>query len=1296
MGIPKFYRWLSERYPQISQDASNAPEVDNFYLDMNGIIHVSAHSNSLGHLIPHLNSAKELPEVWSKIFAYIEMLVQLIKPKKLLYLALDGVAPRAKMNNQRERRYKSIYDIQLHMQREAKAGRQVEDNWFDSNAISPGTPFMLELNHQLKCFIKWKLQNDVNWKHLEVVLSGSDVPGEGEHKIMRYIRNHKTTPNQRHCIYGLDADLILLGLIAHEPYTVLLREEVKLGSVRSLPDRSLFGEPPKFQCLYINVLREYLTHEIAHMPQLDLERFIDDFVVLMLFVGNDFIPRLPTFEINEGAVNKLLDIYKAKWQETGYLSEGGVVNWEALNTFLKELPKYEYETLEKRIKSKKKGNNSAPMKATKKLPSIKEVAYSVTKEESDISGADVNEEFSLEQVSAESAVVKDQTPEELKSDENLATQFLKEKLGKFLEEGIHKIKKFYYSEHLRINLETQEGQEQLKEMIQKYLEGIQWVMFYYFEGVSDWQWYYPYHYAPMVSDFIEFQAKEISFDERGPFRPVEQLMGVLPPYSVRYLIPIPYQNLLKDPSLAQYFPEAPGIEYDSLCAQVGWQSMKVIVPFVPFDLLVDKARQIQESDELQEMNACRQEKVFWFGGDPYPEKSTLPQLIPDFECCVKEAEMHYERVSFTPTVLQGTAEVLPGFPSLKYLNYVPEEKDIAINVFQVASPFPTMVLSFLKDERTLQEAFDQLYDKQIYVDYPCKELGVVVGVSDETQFLPEMPPEYFAEVGMSKEGYLTHIRNEMKECLRATKGLEIKPELGTIVHFLPLKMMKKTLQGNFIPEWADEEFFVPLELVMLDREKGHPKNPPLFKNLSEEFQVGKEAIVLTKGEKFGSLGKIKGYCNDKFSPSGGVKVVTTQKPKFIYDQIKDAAKKEHEKYYTIGELARILKRPIGLVNRFLGTLKVNSRFKGKTKILQIGLNLKNEVKSLVVLRYARWAAFWNNGCEDKWQFSQKTLEMLKEYSSKYKEMWNEIEVKWTTGKRKFELMDIFRYAVNPLGEAEQVALWISKLPSAKEPWASIFSEYLNESVVEVLDKIASECPNETESRLVKCNPGHVFVESPLWVPHFTAFPQLFELGDRVLNINTSYHKSIPFGAEGTVISIVEKEYTEVLFDEVVVNTLSQGRRVLVPTKCLINLTQPNQCLKRGKQEKKPAFRESQIGNWTPFEVKKVQDRPNLQPKGKPLPPKPQPPQLSKPQPELQSNIKIPLKEIFTGYNPEASEFVPDPSSEIKQMINVGNSPEVLTKTKSEEDAKNEIFKLIQGDTTGPNQTPPPGSDLPMP
>ena len=101
MGIPKFYRWLSERYPLINENLAQneIPIYDNLYLDMNGIIH-----NCIG-VINDEGLTEE--DMMMRVFAYISRLFDIIKPRRLFYMALDGVAPRAKMNQQRARRFRS-------------------------------------------------------------------------------------------------------------------------------------------------------------------------------------------------------------------------------------------------------------------------------------------------------------------------------------------------------------------------------------------------------------------------------------------------------------------------------------------------------------------------------------------------------------------------------------------------------------------------------------------------------------------------------------------------------------------------------------------------------------------------------------------------------------------------------------------------------------------------------------------------------------------------------------------------------------------------------------------------------------------------------------------------------------------------------------------------------------------------------------------------------------------------------------------------------------------------------------
>lgn len=112
--------------------------------------------------------------------------------------AIDGVAPKAKMNQQRKRRFRSaIESIEKKIKEKkiltdwTKLGLdlpKLNESSFDSNVITPGTDFMDRLSIVIKHYIKERLQSDERWKDLNIVFSDSNVPGEGEHKILDYIK----------------------------------------------------------------------------------------------------------------------------------------------------------------------------------------------------------------------------------------------------------------------------------------------------------------------------------------------------------------------------------------------------------------------------------------------------------------------------------------------------------------------------------------------------------------------------------------------------------------------------------------------------------------------------------------------------------------------------------------------------------------------------------------------------------------------------------------------------------------------------------------------------------------------------------------------------------------------------------------------------------------------------------------------------------------------------------------------------------------------------------------------------
>jgi hypothetical protein len=159
--------------------------------------------------------------------AAIYSLYKLVRPRTVLYLAVDGVAPRAKMNQQRSRRFRAAKEMEAAaLERAARGYESFTSNNnknvvpFDSNCITPGTDFMLKLSLALQKWVQYKLDTDPIWQEgADVIVSGPDVPGEGEHKVMDFIRAERSKvsspyyrPNMVHVLYGTFSKFVIVFL----------------------------------------------------------------------------------------------------------------------------------------------------------------------------------------------------------------------------------------------------------------------------------------------------------------------------------------------------------------------------------------------------------------------------------------------------------------------------------------------------------------------------------------------------------------------------------------------------------------------------------------------------------------------------------------------------------------------------------------------------------------------------------------------------------------------------------------------------------------------------------------------------------------------------------------------------------------------------------------------------------------------------------------------------------------------------------------------------------------------------
>ncbi|KAJ7981220.1 5'-3' exoribonuclease [Quillaja saponaria] len=679
MGVPSFYRWLTNKYPKVVEKAieqkgdcldtsmpnPNGMEFDNLYLDMNGIIHPCFHPD-VDH--PAFTPPITFEEVFSNIFAYIDRLFGIVRPRKLLYMAIDGVAPRAKMNQQRSRRFKSARDNEIAEAEEERLRRQFElegkqvllkkeSEISDSNIVTPGTKFMFELSKALQSYISSRMTSDGAWKDLKVILSDANVPGEGEHKIMSFVRQQRSLPdydpNTRHVLYGLDADLLMLALATHEIHFSILREDVQIiqdkqpvcqlaietslsGALSSTSIKPsgwlknvnavtksafLFRRP--FEFLHIWILREYLELDmkIQDPPEnlkIDFERIIDDFIFMCSFAGNDFLPHMPTLEIHEGSIDLLMTVYKKEFKKFGgYLVDMNMVSEKRaayvklsrVERFIHLVGTYEEKIFKKRseIRDRRLKRIIAEHEASKE-------------EENEFYNSQFEEDGSV--IFDGKAPSSDQT--ELQILEN--TKELKEKLKDHLKKkcdtskngdfGADKIKlgtigwkQRYYKEKFSVESPS-DVEAKRKEIVQKYTEGLVWVILYYFSGVPSWTWFYPYHYGPFASDLKGLGQVRVAFQRGVPFKPFDQLLGVLPPRSA-HALPEAYAKLMVDEesNIIEFYP--PDLEVDMDGKQYLWQGICKL-PFIEEGRLLAETRRLEKEllDEDAKRNSVKVDYLF--------------------------------------------------------------------------------------------------------------------------------------------------------------------------------------------------------------------------------------------------------------------------------------------------------------------------------------------------------------------------------------------------------------------------------------------------------------------------------------------------------------------------------------------------------------------------------------------------------------------------------------------------------------------------------------------------------------
>jgi 5'-3' exonuclease len=689
MGINNFRRWLNkyaksknarETY-KINPKQKFKYDVASLFIDVNGLLH-----NVAGQYFAYKDDRDEISrkkhiaylksmskeereeEFFSKIFLEIFVYLDEVKPKEYLILAVDGVAPMAKITQQRKRRFipKDSKDVAHNIDTEYDDEDSIDlmTGLFNSNAITPGTDFMAKLDYYMLHFLELNTKRSDFIMPEKVVYSSHYVSGEGEHKIFELLREKQVVIKNRdmiNVIVGSDADLVMLSMLCPEdllPNSFLWRREIndKKHPETGKPQKvDGDGQPIKFGQKYtiifdygepvhdffnIGALRNAIYQELSSGIQdiVTEQQIIRDFVLILYLIGNDFVPpviSLTGWEKTDETVNLMFSIYtdylmmdippNADSQDILLIKDDNSINWNRFSTFIKILAGQEpqlminmYKNLNEKSKQK---NRKDPVHRLKILDE------NIFKHEDD-NQYDINFD-----------------------------KFRNLYYEKALSPATDRCKKFMLKHQIEGYPYTKSA---VQSMIYEYLKGLQWIFQYYSLGTKavTSRYVYSYFHAPLLTelastiDYLMINTSLPSLDTvrrqiTDPYiTPIHQLMSVMPHTSYD-LIPEPYRSLMSK-RFADITP------YKFKVVQEGTSSGHIKYPEIPF---VDPERLIAETADYPVPNEYLEGKNLFVINIRNPKVPSLYKKSYDKAMKVREDTMIVPRTTVVPSTLDSDEDL---------------------------------------------------------------------------------------------------------------------------------------------------------------------------------------------------------------------------------------------------------------------------------------------------------------------------------------------------------------------------------------------------------------------------------------------------------------------------------------------------------------------------------------------------------------------------------------------------------------------------------------------------------------
>jgi 5'-3' exonuclease len=490
MGIPYYFSYLIQKHRQCISKLDSLELINNLFIDSNSIIYDSLHLK----FNEYLNKYKYEDAIIKNVIAKLEEIIAIIKPQDAIYIAFDGVPPFAKINQQKNRRYKTSYQNNI---------LKKETLW-DTCAITPGTLFMANLNSILKNYFANKKYYNSNNAIINVILSLSDEHGEGEHKLFAFLRQNYVLHDKTNVLYGMDSDLFMLSL-NHLKYTknIFLYRETPLF-INAL-DKSL--DPKEKYIININILALIIYCVLTNQGNYDKHKHslystcsnsyynkIEDYIFICFLLGNDFLPHFPAINIRINGFTILLELYQKLFGINEFIINNGSINWHSFKKYIKHIAENEEQFI-------KEVYNIRDKQSKKYYP--------------DTTSEEVEQKFSA-------------IP--------LWDLNIERYINPFEEDWQHR----YYYSLCFIDSKNNDFNNNIKLMCTNYLETLQWVYYYYSSECINWTLHYKYYYPPLLCDlytYIPYFNSELTLKQDTTILNTNVLLAYVLPKNSLHLLP---------------------------------------------------------------------------------------------------------------------------------------------------------------------------------------------------------------------------------------------------------------------------------------------------------------------------------------------------------------------------------------------------------------------------------------------------------------------------------------------------------------------------------------------------------------------------------------------------------------------------------------------------------------------------------------------------------------------------------------------------------------------------------------